>query len=192
MAANSYPLQWPAGWPRTAPEPARYKATYRTVTDHLQSELRLLGADHLIVSSNVPVRRDGMPYTDMASDRIPDPGVAVYFLLEERQQVIACDRWDKPKDNMRAVGLTIAAMRQIQRTGASELFDRAFAGFTALPAPGSDWKTVLEFPDRTPTADEVKSRFKHLAKRDHPDHGGSTTAMQRLVEARDAALRAIQ
>lgn len=165
---------------------------YRGVREDLEKELRLLGAEHVVISSNVAVRRDGWPYSDQASDRIAAPGVAIYFMLDERQQVIACDCWDRPKDNMRAIGLTVAAMRQIKRAGASELFERAFSGFKALPAPGSDWRSVLEFSNGVPSADEVKSRFKHLAKEAHPDAGGSTTAMQRLVEGRDAALAAIR
>lgn len=45
--------------------------------DQLLAELRLLGAKGLVVSTNVELRLDGLPYSE--SRHIADPGVAVYF-----------------------------------------------------------------------------------------------------------------
>ena len=86
-----YPLAWPTGWPRTRAgdrERARFRNA-RAVDDQLSMsdatsrlirECRLLGAANLIVSTNVAVRRDGLPY---ARQRTPeDPGAAVYFKLD--------------------------------------------------------------------------------------------------------------
>ena len=48
--------------------------------------------------------------------------------------VIACDQFKEVRLNVAAIMLTIKAIRQIERCGASSLLDRAFKGFSALPA----------------------------------------------------------
>lgn len=48
--------------------------------------------------------------------------------------VIACDQFREVRLNMAAIGLTIKAIRQIERCGTSSLLERAFKGFSALPA----------------------------------------------------------
>ena len=76
-------------------------------TSRLIRECRLLGAANVIVSTNVAVRRDGLPY---ARQRTPeDPGAAVYFKLESVPEglVLACDRWLRVEDNIAAVAAHI-------------------------------------------------------------------------------------
>jgi hypothetical protein len=48
--------------------------------------------------------------------------------------VIACDQFQEVRLNMCAIVLTIKAIRQIERCGTSSLLERAFKGFSALPA----------------------------------------------------------
>jgi len=48
--------------------------------------------------------------------------------------VIACDQFREVRLNMAAIVMTIKAIRQIERCGASSLLERAFRGFSALPA----------------------------------------------------------
>ena len=106
-----YPLAWPTGWPRTRPgdrERSRFRNA-RAVDDQLSMsdatsrlirECRLLGAANVIVSTNVAVRRNGLPY---ARQRTPeDPGAAVYFKLDSVPEglVLACDRWLRVEDNI--------------------------------------------------------------------------------------------
>lgn len=56
---------------------------------------------------------------------------------EEHEYVLACDLFTEVRLNMHAIGLTIIAMRQIERCGASSMLERAFRGFrAALPAKG--------------------------------------------------------
>lgn len=56
---------------------------------------------------------------------------------KEHQQfdyVIACDQFKEVRLNMAAIVMTIKAIRQIERCGTSSLLERAFKGFSALPA----------------------------------------------------------
>jgi hypothetical protein len=68
---------------------------------------------------------------------------------------MAIDQYDRVEHNLAAIAATLDAMRAIKRHGGAEILDRAFTGFTALPAPmagGKPWRQVLGFDlDYTPT-----------------------------------------
>lgn len=185
--ADAFPLSWPAGWPRTKnPHRSRFETTFASVRDSLFREIKLLGGSHVVLSTNVALRRDGAP---LANQRQPaDKGVAVYFLRRGRQMVFACDRWDKIEDNLRAIEKTIDAVRGMERWGASEMMERAFAAFEALPAPRSCWDVLGVRPGAR--TDEINGAYRVMARRAHPDAGGSEAAMAELNRARDDAIRA--
>ena len=81
--AQAYPLQWPAGWPRTPSAKRETDSrfggkgglTMGRARDQLVAELHRLGAGSIVISSNVPLRPDGLPYAE--TRRLDDPGVAV-------------------------------------------------------------------------------------------------------------------
>lgn len=191
MDIEAFPLQWPVTWPRTNDESrseARYKVGYSVSISALGAGLRLMGATDIVISSNVPVRKDGLPYADFARRRIDDPGVAVYFQREGMPQVIACDVWDRVHHNIRAIGLTVEGLRAIQRAGASELLKRAFTGFKALPPVGGtvQWRDVLGC-GQVSTYAEVKALYRKLASEQHPDAGGDVDHMSKINEAWERA-----
>lgn len=214
--ATRYPLAWPFGWKRTASS-QRARARFRkgerqysnqpnghswmrtselTVPQGLQRlklELERLNAQGCIISTNVELNSYGDP---RGGRRDPDdPGAAVYFKLNGKDRVLACDRWDRTADNLAAIAAHIECVRGIDRYGVGTL-DQAFAGYDALPPPGASnrapWRAVFEFADSAPlTTADIDRRFKTLAMRMHPDKGGSHAAMAQLNEARDSALREI-
>lgn len=182
---EAYPLQWPEGWPRTPPhkrQPSRFSPSgMKDESQYVLWELERLGARHAVVSTNVELRRDGLPYS---SRRAPDdPGVAVYFLLDDRQQCIPCDRWAKVEENARAVWKSIEALRGLERWGAKSFVDAAFRGFEALPPPsGGSWWEVLGIP-RHSDREAAETAYRAKAKEAHPDAGGNAEAMARLNKA---------
>lgn len=188
MIAGDYPLKWPAGLPRTSsPERARFSILLMPAIAHLRDELRLSGATLPVISTNVALRRDGLPY---ANAREPDDsGVAVYFTRDGRQQVIACDRWDLVAHNVRAIGKTVEALRGIERWGSSDMVRRAFTGFAALPAPSEDWRSVLDLGGggRSFYIADYEREYRRRAAKAHPDLGGTVEEMQRLNAAIEAA-----
>jgi hypothetical protein len=182
----AFPLAWPEGEPRTPPhkrQRARFELRFAAARDDLLEELRRLKARYPVLSTNVSLRRDGLPYASAPPPA--DPGVAVYFLLDDDQMVFACDKWDKVEDNVRAIGKTIEALRGISRWGARNMMKRAFSAFKALPA--ADWRSVMGILDAGVTLEQVKARYRELAAKLHPDTGGSHHAMQRLNAAWEQA-----
>lgn len=91
----------------------------------------MLGGSQIIISSNAVLRNDGLPRSFQL--RTDATGVAVYFLYEGKQVVIAYDKWFNISDNIRAIGLTIDPMRGMDRWGVSQMLKRTFAGFKAFP-----------------------------------------------------------
>lgn len=194
MSEQRFPLQWPDGWLRTAaPKRAQFVVSLAKARDHLFDELRRMRASDVILSSNAPVNKDGQLRARVGDD-VGDNGVAVYFTVAGDRMVIACDRWDLLPDNIRAIGLTVEALRGIERWGSTEMSAAALAGY-ALPAGGDDttdaWWTVLEVsPDAW--LSEIDAAFKRKAKTAHPDAGGSADAFHQLQTAHKQAREARQ
>lgn len=124
MAVDAYPLSWPDNKPRTGFRMrSKFEQSLGRARDALLEELKLLHATHVIVSSNIPVCRDGLPYADAREPA--DPGVAVYFHYKGRQLCFACDKWMVVRDNLYAVAMTIGAIRGIARWGTGDMIAQA-------------------------------------------------------------------
>jgi hypothetical protein len=215
---EAYPLAWPEGWKRTPPA-KRKRASFGkstrqyssdgqnswsrkgdiSVTDgtnRILGELNRLGIidrQDVVISSNVRLRLDGLP---RSGEREPDdPGVAVYWTdryVKGAPRCMAIDRYDRVADNLAAVAATIEAMRAIERHGGAEILNRAFTGFTALPAPGQTqargWREILGFaPSATPSYNEVERVYRTMRSAAHPDKGGSHDAFMEVQTAFDQA-----
>lgn len=199
---TKYPLTWPTGWRRTPAHQRRgARFTKRTYVPsegggyHRTGEVTVsegttrilaslqkmgIGADAIVISTNLELRLDGLP---RSGQREPaDPGVAVYWKKRKDAQhkVMAIDQYDRIADNLAAIAATLEAMRAIERHGGAVILERAFTGFTALPMPNS-WRSVLGYPDEsTPTLQHVKDTYRLLAKGNHPDVGGIEARMKEL------------
>lgn len=210
MSTTAFPLAWPPAWPKTPRHKrqrarfyqiktrygtrgdgsnyaikGRAEASVKTARDDVFAELRRLGARSVVISSNVELRLDGLPYS---TRRDPDDsGVAVYFVRDGREQCIPCDKWDRVADNLTAIARTVEALRGIERWGAKSMVDAAFAGFKALPenAGGDPWWEILGVDsDASPV--DIRSAWRRIAKETHPDvEGGS----ERAFHAAQTALR---
>lgn len=184
MTVDYAPLAWPLGWKRSERcEAARFQTPLRAAASGLIDELRLLGAENVVVTSNGKTGK----YSGLLADqkRIADPAVAVYFTLDGEEQAFPCDRWCLLEDNVRAIGLTVAALRGIGRWGAGEMVSAAFRGFAALPEPAGDgWWTVLGV-ERSATREQIDAAYRARAKETHPDIGGSNEEWLGIVRAYD-------
>lgn len=193
MTISSFPLAWPEGWKRTQPG-FRRSATFTkykkrlSVYDGVQRVMeelgRLgLGRDDVVISTNIETRMDGFPRSDRAEPG--DPGCAVYWQEKKgARKVMAIDHYTRVADNLAAIAATLEAMRAIERHGGAAILERAFTGFTALPAPGAarEWWQVLGV-DSTATADQVTAAYRRLRSEHHPDKGGSAERFDEVERA---------
>lgn len=184
----AFPLQWPANKPRTPAgerERSRFRTTPGKARDELLREISRLGGSAVVISSNVPVRRDGFPMANRSQPE--DTGVAVYFLDKNgRQKCFTCDRWRAVEENLWAVRCTIEALRGIERWGSGDMVEAAFSGFTALPpaSAAKGWWMVLGCNVLTET-ESVLKRYRALSMERHPDRGGTHEQMAALNKALD-------
>lgn len=75
---EAFPLSWPVSWARTShPKSSRFKTTFKTARDGVLREVRLMGGKGVIISSNIQLKRDGLPYANFP--KLSDTGIAVYF-----------------------------------------------------------------------------------------------------------------
>lgn len=181
MINKAFPLQWPVGWKRSKEtEHSRFsrknisgwrrEITISEAVKQLEKEIRLLGGKDLVISSNLRLRKDGLP---ISNQRKPDDvGVAVYFVWKDNQRVMAGDKYKRCACNIYAIALTIEAMRKIERYATSEILQRTFTGFNALPEKAGEgkgaWYQVLNV-NADCTQEELKLAFREMAKKNHPD-----------------------
>ena len=155
----------------------------------LINEIFLLSGDkNPVISSNVPLRKkDGRMFADMANSELDDSGVAVYFIFKNKQMALACDKWKTPAENIRALGLTINALRGLDRWGSSQIIERAFTGFQALPEQSSavdDIWSILGLASKPETIRHLKAAYNERLMIVHPDKpGGSVAAFHALQAA---------
>lgn len=190
------PLDWPDAWPRTENRivAGRFKTSFENTQKRVAHELRQMMARDVIISTNLKVRVRG-PGFKGGDMRVDDPGVAVYFTRGEndKKYVFACDKFFHIQDNMNAIAHTIQALRGIERWGASDMMERAFSGFKALPeTAGASWRDVILRANGVPvdakvSLSEVQQMYRARLKVVHPDYGGSAEALQELCQAWEVA-----
>jgi len=191
---TSYPLYWPDGWPRvSARQPSRFGGSHGrqpsmdSAVQFLSHELELLKATSTLLSTNVPRRLDGFPYSNRGQPA--DPGAAVFFKLNGREVSLACDKWNRVECNVHAIAKHIEALRGQERWGVGSL-EQAFRGYTALPAVGqtggdNPWQ-ILGLSINA-SREQITDAYRTLVKKFHPDNQstGNAERFHRIQNAYD-------
>lgn len=169
---DAYPLNWPESWKRTPPQ-RRKRSRYHTAPAQARSNLlgavRLLGGDGVCLSSDLPVGRNGQ--TKVLEKPPEDPGVAITWVRNGRIEVMACDRWQNPWENMQALYHAIEGLRSMERSGATQVVEQAFQAFR-LPVGGAlGWRDVLGVErEMRVSPDYVRRLARSLMAKYHPDN----------------------
>ena len=208
---TNYPLTWPAGRPRR-PAADRKDSPFGTTkenragwrekvslpvsaaVDRVLAELRIFGARYILISTDVELRKDGIPRSNRPEPA--DPGAAVYFTKDGRPYCLACDTFRRVADNLAAIAGHVEATRRQLRYGVATA-EESLRAFQALPPPSAErpWRDVLELRDVEPrelTDAAVDQAFRRLARERHPDRGGSDAMMAELNVARARAVAEIR
>lgn len=200
----SYPLEWPSGVERTTPgkrKNANFKEktttgkwkrkSMNTATSDLMNEIDLWGGKNVVLSCNVPHRKDdGMPYAKYKKPE--DPGAVIYFQVDDEHWNVPIDTYTRVPDNIYAIYRTLNHLRAIERDGGKTVANRAYTNFKALPeagaGTGSKWYEILGV-DYYASEPEIIKAYRRKAKVYHPDKpNGSREKWNELQEARDQGL----
>lgn len=220
MTIAAYPLAWPVGWKRVDASQRttgkfgtgerRYSSDGQhsrvhkkdlTVADGVErilSELGRMGVERqdIVISTNLRLRLDGLPRSNEPEPT--DPGAAAYWLERfangQPTRCMAIDQYARVADNLGAIAATLYAMRAIERHGGAEILNRAFSGFTALPAPGQtsavSWRDVLGH-DIT-NIEQLENAYARCRSTAHPDKGGTSDSFHAVQKAYEQARQEIR
>jgi hypothetical protein len=187
------------GRPADARRPAKFRSTWTDTLNLLDRELDWLNVRRFVLQIDVSaewIRLDGQLH---ARARVALPAVRITFTSRHGDLAYATDMFLKWQDNVRAIALSLEALRAVDRYGVTGRGEQ-YRGFTAIAAAPSvmtaeqaaglicEWAAdparfapygILADPDL------LNRAMKHAARRAHPDSAtGHADTMARLTEAR--------
>lgn len=183
--------------------PTRFQSKWAATLGLLEVEVTHLKGRDLVIEVDVfdsDLRLDG---TIRARAQAASPGVVVAFESKHGPLLYRCDRFyaqfsgqpDDWQQNVRAIALTLQALRAVDRYGATET-GQQYTGWAAITstahASPNDPLAIMrdlagvQEDDRVDTA-----RLISLARRNaHPDTGGTTETWDRFAAAFKAQIKA--
>lgn len=179
-----------------------FRATWSATLDLLDREMRFLRPKNhefvvMVDITERDLRLDGMLRAD-ARPASPNVAIAVETIAKG-DLLFTCGKFYDWKDNVRAIALSLEALRRVDRYGITKSNEQ-YRGWQALP-PGATpmparmtadeaarlLRTAAGWTDDLVigNAEDIQICFRDAALRHHPDRGGDTAYFQQLVEARD-------
>lgn len=113
-----------------------FTAKYSQTLKLLEAELRQLRAKEITIQAGFKrVRDDGWPYSSSKPDH---PAVALQFRAAKGVLVFRAHRYSRFEDNLRAIAMTLQALRAVDRWGVVE--GQQYTGFRQIEAPAAEDK----------------------------------------------------
>ncbi|QYC54622.1 DnaJ-like chaperonin [Gordonia phage Agueybana] len=180
---------------------SQFSAPWRATLDLLDRELWHLGpagrnapAVLQIAMREQDFRLDGMP---RANARPEHPGVILAIESTKGPLSFPCDRFVTWQDNLRAIALSLEALRKIDRYGITPNAEQ-YTGWKQLPGRGSgpasmsadDAERVLRDIAQMAPATALAAIFRRAQFVAHPDRNRGDSAEWDRVEAAADVLRA--
>lgn len=196
-------------WLRGNRQMSRFTASWVDTRDLLHREVDMLGGKGLVIGLDVregQVRLDGGLY---ANARVNSPAVEVAFESRHGPLLYRCDRWtlgygakmrEHWQHNVRAIALTLEALRAVDRHGASASGEQ-YRGYKAIgTGPATEAMTVeaakrtlMDYAGHTgPTvvsADDWAALVRKARAATHPDRNNGERSAWNLVESCTTLLR---
>lgn len=169
---------------------------YAQLLNYLERELRHLSARDIVIQAFLDsddIRNDGWPRSNA---RFREPGIILSFRAREGEEIaFPCDTYKDWESNLRAICLTLSALRAIDRYGVTKRSEQ-YTGWKRLGAPNQeqvrDERWALEHLAHLAgvepgtirgNASALDLAYRTAARRTHPDTGGNTDAFQLLQSA---------
>jgi hypothetical protein len=173
---------------------SQFKAGWQSTLDLLDSELTKLGARNIVVQAGFrrdQIRQDGWP---MGKALPVHAAVIVSFNDREKRPLsFPCHRYSRYDDNLRAIALSLEALRAVDRHGVTKRGEQ-YMGFKALdeakPWSVEEAAQFIAIKGGT-SADLVinhsnvyRAAYRKAASTLHPDAGGNPHEWQLLCDAK--------
>lgn len=193
--------------PAASRRQAQFRATYPATLELLWREIAALGGRDVILQVDIAerdIRTDGLPRANARYGS--NPGVVVSFRSAHGPLRYATDAYTGWQDNLRAIALSLEALRAVDRYGVSTRGEQ-YAGWRALPAGNGtgfgsadqalQWMVSYYAADRGWELAEAASLppaelYRRLAKMLHPDASGPPADWARLGNAKQLLVTAGQ
>jgi len=186
---------WP-GQVAAVRQPSHFRASYSQTCHQLDRELSHLRANHVVIQADCDssqIRIDGMLRSDA---RMRGPGIVLSFESRFGPLAYPCDRFHHWQDNLRAIALSLEALRSVDRYGVTRRAEQ-YRGWKAITLRGDDEFSTPEeaaaFLARhhegataallLTSPDAARTAYKHAAANNHPDRGGAGDLFSRITAA---------
>jgi hypothetical protein len=193
-------------WPQEPTPPhrrrnAQFKVTYERTLQDLEYELARLGVTRAFIQADVSerdIRADGLLRSD---SRPQTPRVIVSATSKHGPLSLPCDTYSHWKDNLRAIALSLEALRDVDRHGVTKRGEqyRGLKQLTDGSGPinseeaaqfisattGGTWPKSIILGD----SDIFESAYRLASKKLHPDVAGAGAAEQWNLQKAAAILR---
>ena len=162
-----------------------FRAKYAMTLDLLETELGHLRAKDILIQAyfcREDIRNDGWPRSNARPQK---PGVVVTFHKGGAAMSFPCDRFDGWEDNLRAIALSLQALRMVDRYGVTGNNEQ-YRGFAALPPKSDTRAAALQFLNRVTglpvpqIQSDPQGAYRLAARACHPDTGGSSSQFHEL------------
>lgn len=192
--------QWPREKTSRHQKRSSFRAGLTETRQKLTTEICKLGAREAVIQINVrpqDLRNDGQL---RATARPEYEGVILSFESKHGPLKYTCDAFSDWESNLRGIALTLERLRLAELYGCAESGEQ-YKGWAQLPPPPDFVATAAPFKDAHEalvwaakesghSIDLIKAVpgtwkfvYRELAKRFHPDTGGSTEKFQKLQYA---------
>ncbi|QIG59059.1 DnaJ-like chaperonin [Microbacterium phage RubyRalph] len=189
---------WPGAMtPRRRVSP--FRANLSSTLTLLRRELRELGAENIEMLIAIPpgaFRLDGRPYANAKPEH---PGIILSFDVKAGHLSYPSDAFTTWQDNLRAVALSLDALRKVDRYGVTKHGEQ-YRGFLAIEAvPSGEWASTAlarEFIETyisglgvTTKLGDIAFQLKQAKRLSHPDLPSGDPETFRKVMSAEKRLR---
>jgi hypothetical protein len=191
---------WPRAFTKTR-KVSQFRADWVDTLAKLKYEIDRLQGRSVVIQTAIPerqIRQDGMPFLQAQAAH---PGVIVSFQSLHGPLSYPCDTYLEWKDNVRAIALSLEALRAVDRHGVTQGGEQ-YVGFKALPQGAGNTESdeaekaarlLCTATGKTFSGTHVSAvmrdrksldtAYQEATRRVHPDAGGDNQAMADVNKA---------
>lgn len=182
----SYTVRPIENWPGQMTSPlrrgrSRFRASAADTQKLLKRELEFINAHKVVIQIDIDERDLKLDGELRANARPKSPAVIVAFQMRHKSEWVslryAMDAYETYDENLRAIALTLQALRAVERYGVAKGGEQ-YTG----------WKKLESGERNEAWARQIISQYGSIRDaliRSHPDHGGTTEAFRDVQEARE-------